>query len=55
VATFGSSLGFAFLWANFGRAHALVATAVALAVAIPVAALLLRGVERPLAAPVVIE
>jgi MFS family permease len=55
VATFGSSLGFAFLWANFGRAHALVATAVALAVVIPVAALLLRGVERPLAAPAVIE
>ncbi len=45
AAAFFSSLGFAALWVGIGRAHALLLVAVLLACALPLAALLLRGVE----------
>ena len=46
LARFASSLLFGALWVGLGRQEALVVVAVALAVAIPVGAWLLKGVER---------
>jgi MFS family permease len=45
AASFFSSLGFALLWVGIGRGHALLVAAAVLAVVIPVAAVLLRGVD----------
>jgi hypothetical protein len=50
AARFVSSLAFGTLWFTLGRAPALFAVAALLAAAIPVAAWLLRGVEREPAA-----
>jgi MFS family permease len=49
VARFVSSLTFGLLWTELGRVHALLIVTVLLAVAIPVGARLLRGVEVPAA------
>ena len=47
TARFASSLGFGLLWVWLGRGPALYALAAALAVSVPLAWWLLRGVERP--------
>ena len=45
AARFASSLGFGLMWTEFGRVRALLLVSVMLAVAIPVAALLMRGIN----------
>jgi len=45
VARFASSLAFGLLWTQIGRVHALVAVSILLAVGIPIAATLLRGID----------
>ncbi|GAA4434468.1 MFS transporter [Phytohabitans houttuyneae] len=47
LARFAASLGFGILWQLVGRGAALTVVAAALALAVPLAAMLLRGVDRP--------
>jgi MFS family permease len=47
AARFAASIGFGFLWTEFGRVNALLVVSVLLAISIPLGTVLLRGVDRP--------
>jgi hypothetical protein len=49
AARFVSSIMFGLLWTELGRVNALLIVTLGLVVAIPIAALLLRGVDAPVA------
>jgi MFS family permease len=47
LARFASSLGFGLMWVQLGRTHALLLVTVFLALAVPLAAAMLRGLDSP--------